>query len=343
MTMSFNKTKIALAVGIATALVSGAAVTSAYAAPTNGSTVAIYAWNTDTETLITPGTVVAWDQSSFGTTNKTDIDARFIGSEDATDVTTFIAPRGQENVVTAWVANSNGGFDPGTKNVLQPNLSPSGMSKGNFATIRANGGKYSIGFAFVKNNGLTIADAGVVYHYIDIAPGGDYTFEDPTEAPTAPVIPSQDITLSATTIAPADGTLSFVVPSNQPAVIGNPALVNGLSTSTGTLGQITVSDSRAISHKGWTLTSKVADFASANGTIAASQLLVTPKVVGTPISGVTAAAAGAASNTDKPFAEAGDGSIVGDTVLDADLKFVAPATAAAGTYTSKMTLTLTSK
>jgi len=70
---------------------------------------------------------------------------------------------------------------------------------------------------------------------------------------------------------------------------------------------------------------------------------VTPKVVGTVIPGVTAAAAGAATTAGRPFAEAGDGVDVGDTVLDADLKFVAPATAAAGTYTSKMTLTLTSK
>ena len=60
--MSFKKSKIALAVGIATALLSGAAVSSAYAVQSNGSSVAIYAWNTDTETLITPGTVVAWDQ-----------------------------------------------------------------------------------------------------------------------------------------------------------------------------------------------------------------------------------------------------------------------------------------
>ncbi|GAB3607388.1 hypothetical protein GCM10027413_27970 [Conyzicola nivalis] len=342
--MSFNKTKIALAVGVATALISGSAISSAYAVESNGSSVAIYAWNTDTETLITPGTVVAWDQSSFGTTNKTDIDARFIGSADATDVTTFIAPRGQESVVTAWVATSNGGFDPGTKNVLQPNLSPSGMSKGNFATIRANGGKYSIGFAFVKNNGLTIADAGVVYHYIDIAPGGDYTFEDPAETvPTAPAAGTADITLSATTVAAAEGALSLVVPAGTTATIGNPTLVNNQSTSTGTLGDITVKDERFQTHKGWTLTSTVADFVAAGSTIPASQLLVTPKVVGTPIAGVVAAPAGAATTAGRPFAEASDGATVGDTVLNADLKFVAPSTAAAGVYTSKMTLTLTSK
>jgi hypothetical protein len=344
MTMSFKKSKIAIAVGVATALLSGAAVSSAYAVQSNGSSVAIYAWNTDTETLITPGTVVAWDQSSFGTTNKTDIDARFIGSADATDVTTFIAPRGQESVVSAWVANSNGGFDPGTKNVLQPNLSPSGMSKGNFANIRANGGQYSIGFAFVKNNGLSIADAGVVYHYIDIAPGGNYTFEDPTDtAPAEPAAGTADINLSATTIAAADGTLSLVVPAGTTASIGNPTLVNNQSTSTGTLGEITVKDGRVQTHKGWTLTSTVADFVAGNSTIAASQLLVTPKIVGTAIDGVTAAAAGAATKAGRPFAEAGDGATVGDTVLNADLKFVAPSTAAAGTYTSKMTLTLTSK
>ena len=342
--MSFAKTKIALAVGIATTLVSGVAVSSAFAAESNGSTVALYQYNTDTEQLVAPGTVVAWDQASFGAPNKTDMNDVFIGSADATDVTTFISPRGQENTISAWTANSNGGFMPGTKNVLQPNVSPSGMLKGQFQSIKDNGGQFSIGFAFVKNNGLQIADAGVVYHYITVQPGGNYTFEDPTTAaPVEPAAGTADINLSATTVAAAEGALSLVVPAGTTATIGNPTLVNNMSTSTGTLGDITVKDERFQTHKGWTLTSTVADFVAGSSTIPASQLLVTPKVVGTPIAGVVAAAAGAATTAGRPFAEASDGATVGDTVLNADLKFVAPSAAAAGTYTSKLTLTLTSK
>jgi hypothetical protein len=171
-----------------------------------------------------------------------------------------------------------------------------------------------------------------------------YPFEDPaTAAPVEPPAGTADINLSATTIAAAEGTLSLAVPAGTTATIGNPTLVNNQSTSTGTLGEITVKDGRFQTHKGWTLTSTVADFVAGTSSIPASQLLVTPKIVGTAIDGVTAAAAGAATSAGRPFAEAGDGATVGDTVLNADLKFVAPTNAAAGVYTSKMTLTLTSK
>jgi hypothetical protein len=345
MTMSFKKSTIAVAVGVATALISGVAVSSAYAVESNGSSVAMYQLDGETGEYVTPGTVVAWDYAAVGSPSKTDIDATFLGSEDAVDVRAFISPRGQESNISAWSAWSFGGFKPNTKEVLLPNISPSGMSGGQFQAVKDNGGQYSIGFAYVNNNALTIASAGVVFHHITVTPGtGAYTFEDPTgAAPVTPGAESADINLSATTVAAGDGTLSLVVPAGTTATIGDPTLVNNLSTSTGTLGDITVKDSRVLSHKGWTLTSTVADFVAGTSTIAASQLLVTPKIVGTAIDGVTAASAGAASTTAKPFASAGDGAVVGDTVLNADLKFVAPQTAAAGTYTSKMTLTLTSK
>jgi hypothetical protein len=344
MTMNFNKSKIALAVGVATALISGAAVSSAYAVESNGSSVAMYQFDGDTGELVVPGTVVEWTKGAVAGPNKTNIDDRFVGSADATDVRAFIAPRGQESDISKWTASTNGGFYMDTKEILQPNISPSSMIAGQFQKVKDEGGEYSIGFAYVKNNALNIADAGVVFHHITVAPGGNYTFED--AAATAPVEPpagTADINLSATTVAAAEGALSLVVPAGTTATIGNPTLVNNLSTSTGTLGDITVKDERFQTHKGWTLTSTVADFTAGTATIPASQLLVTPKVVGTPIAGVVAAAEGAAAKTGKPFAEASDGATVGDTVLNADLKFVAPANAAAGVYTSKMTLTLTSK
>jgi hypothetical protein len=343
--MSFAKTKVALAVGIATALISGVAVSSAYAVESNGSDQAMYRYDGSTGELIASGSTVVFDAASIAGPNKTDINATFPGSADAVEVKGFISPRGSERTPSAWIASGAGGFVPGTKNVLQPSISPGTMINGNPQSVKANGGQYSIGFAFVKNNGLTIADAGVVYQYITVTPGtGAYTFENQTDAaPTTPPVGSADINLQATTIAAADGTLSLDVPANSTATIGNAALVNNLSTSTGVLGDFTVKDSRVVTHKGWTLTSTVADFVAGASTIPATQLTVTPKVVSTTATGVTVAAAGAAATTAKPFAEAGDAAQVGDTVLNADLKFVAPAAAAAGTYTSKMTLTLVSK
>ena len=345
--MNFSKTKIALAVGLTTALVSGFAVTSAFAAEgdvSNGSSSLVYSFDGETGEYVAPGAVIAWDYASIGAASKTNVDAPFTGPADTTSIRTFISPRGQESNVSAWVANADGAFAPGTLSVFQPNLSPSGMLRGQFQNVKDSGGEFSIGFAYLVNNGLTIASVKPVFRYITVQPGGNYTFEEATvEGPATAPSGTGEIALSANTIAAADGTLSLVVPTGATATIGNPTLVNGLSTSTGVLGDITVKDSRVVTHKGWTLTSTVADFTASGATIAASQLLVTPKIVGTPITGVTAAAAGAAAKTGKPFAEASDGATVGDTVLNADLKFVAPVTAAAGVYTSKMTLTLTSK
>jgi len=347
--LSFNKTKIALAVGVATALFSGVAVSSAFAVESNGSSVALYQFDGETGDLITPGTVMGWAQPTIGGPRKVatvDDDQIFTGSADAMGVRTFIAPRGQESTISAWVASADGGFMPGTKNVLQPNLAPEQMISGNKAAVKANGGQFSIGFAYVNNNGLTIASAGVVYHYITVTPGtGAYTFEDPagTVEPPAPVGTTGDVNLEATTIAAQDGALSLTVPSATTAVIGDPKLVDQLSTSTGVLGDITVKDARVITHSGWTLTSTVADFVAGGTTIPAAQLTVTPRIVSTTATGITAAAAGAASKTGTPFAAAGAEGRVGDTVLNADLKFVAPASAPAGTYTSKMTLTLVAK
>jgi hypothetical protein len=107
-----------------------------------------------------------------------------------------------------------------------------------------------------------------------------------------------------------------------------------------------VTDGRVQSKAGWTLTATVADFVGAGegNTISAAQLGVAPKVVSTTATGVAAAAAQIAGSAKYPstFASATKDTAVGTTILDADLKFVAPADKLAGVYTSKLTLTLAS-
>ena len=335
----------ALVAAIAVSLV-GAAVTSASAVEPNGSASPYVLLSAADGTPIAPGTTLEFASGVIASPT-TSSDDSFIGSADATSVYTFVSPRGQETVPANWIAKAINGFTDGTKNVYLPTGSLNTQAMGAPASIKTKGGEYSVGVAFLKNNGLTIADAGASYTYITVTPGtGAWTFESPTSGtPTTPAVGSAEIGLSATTIAAADGTLSLDVPANATAVIGTPTLVDQLSTSTGTLGEFTVKDSRIATHKGWTLTSTVKDFVAGGSTIPAARLTVTPKIVTakTTAAGITAAAAGAASTTGTPFAEAGDAAAVGDTVLNADLKFVAPATAAAGTYTSKMTLTLVSK
>lgn len=335
---------VALVAAIAASLV-GATFSAASAVESNGSDAAIYLRDANTADLLAPGTVLDYNDDVIGSPDDVDYLHVWTGSADAVEPRLFVSPRGQERNISAWNAYAPQGFPAGSKDVLLPSMKLSGLINGNIAGVKSAGGQYSLGFAFVKNNGLTIADAGVVYTYITVTPGtGAWTFETPAATtPTTPPVGSAEINLSATTIAAADGTLSLDVPANTTAVIGSPTLVDQLSTSTGVLGAFTVKDSRVMTHKGWTLTSSVADFVAGGTTIPAERLTVTPKIVSTTATGITAAAAGAASTAGKPFAEAGDAAAVGDTVLNADLKFVAPATAAAGTYTSKMTLTLVSK
>ena len=346
--------QVVLVGAIAASLV-GATVSAASAAevPT-GSSGPIHLLSADDGTPKTPGSTLQWGSSvtagpsAAGSTGvATNPNELLVGSADADGVYTFLAPRGQEKVVSAWKAYAQIGFFPGSKDTWLPNVAPLTMVLGDQAAARAAGGQYSLGVAFTKNSGMTVADAGVYFTYITVTPGtGAYTFETPTTtAPADPPVGSADINLSATTVAAADGTLSLVVPANASAAIGNATLVNNLSTSTGVLGDITVKDSRVLTHKGWTLTSTVTDFAAGSSVISAAQLSVRPRIVSTTAAAdsITTAAEAAAATTAKPFASATDAAQVGDTVLNADLKFVAPATAAAGVYTSKMTLTLTSK
>lgn len=342
-----KKTTFTLTLAAVAALLAGAAVSSASALESNGSDQAMYQFDGGTGDLTAPGTVIMWDRLVVGGPNKTDIDSVFVGSDDAEEVRAFISARGNERTPSLWIGETPGGFVPGTKTVLQPNISPDSLVNGNTISVKNAGGDYSLGFAFVKNNALTIADAGVVYHHIHVTAGsGNYTFEDPTGT-AVPVDPSLqgDINLEATTVSAADGVLSLDVPSNTTAVIGNPTLVGNLSTSTGTLGDFSVKDSRVLTHAGWTLTSTVTDFTGAGTTIDKKQLGVAPKIVSTTATGVTVSPAQTAGSGVYPaaFASATNAAQVGDTVFNADLKFVAPADKPAGTYTSKLTLTLASK
>jgi len=321
-------------------------MSSASAAEPNGSVSPVYLMNSNDGSVYPAGTVLDF-AAGVVSSPTTDFNDKFVGSADATSVMTFISPRGQERTPANWTASAVNSFFENTKTSWLPDLGLNKQIQGRPGNVLANGGQYSVGVAFMKNNGLTVAEAGVSYTYIDVTAGtGRYTFSTPTTtAPTEPAVGSADIGLSATTIAAADGTLSLVVPANASAAIGNATLVNNLSTSTGVLGDITVKDSRVLSHKGWTLTSTVTDFAAGSSVISAAQLSVRPRIVSTTAAAdsIVTAAEGAAATTAKPFASATDAAQVGDTVLNADLKFVAPATAAAGVYTSKMTLTLTSK
>lgn len=267
----------------------------------------------------------------------------------ATGSKTFLAPQGSENNISAWIA-SNPGAVPAS-GLLLPNVSPLGQPNppGAASTAMTTGGDYSIGFAYTKNSGNTIVGSQWFVH-IHAAPGGTWTYTQvdgggTVTPPPPPAGISTDQGLSAQVTSPpvVDGVLSFVAPAASTSTIGNPTIVGGLSTSTGMLGHLTIQDGRAASKPGWTLTTTaVAPFVNGATSIANTQLGLAPKTIsGTPTTLGAAQTAGSATYPSK-FAELAAGT-AGDSVLDADLTFVAPTGSPAGTYTSTLTLTLVSK
>ncbi|MFG6281045.1 Ig domain-containing protein [Microbacterium sp. 5K110] len=169
------------------------------------------------------GKVMAWDEQVIASPGPefADIDTPFLGqSNDATSVGYFITTPGTENTLSSWTATADGGFTPGTQDILQPNLSLSGFIGGNWASIKANGGDYSLGFAWVKNNGLTIANTGVKFVSIHVNPGGTWTFANqaPAAAEVAPVVTTtslnaltKDSAFSQTVVATGTAPITWAV------------------------------------------------------------------------------------------------------------------------------------
>jgi hypothetical protein len=355
-----NKTTRFVVIGAALlTVVSVAAVATAANAATqaNGSQGKVYIGDGGTNALVPAGHVFGWTDDTFGFGDSANVSTPYVCPADATGSVTFLAPKGQEFTVANWSATGTSLFYPSnSKNVAQFTTSLYGQNTGNAAAVKASGGDFSVGLACTINNGTKLASSGVFFASVHItAVSGAYTVDQPTEdVATPPVTPpsgSQALNLKATTLAAQDGTLSLLAPASSTVLIGNPVLdpTTHLSVSTGKLGNITVADGRVVTHKGWDLTTSVSAFTlegDSTKTIPAGQLGLAPKIVSKPTSSVVTAAAaqvaGSATVTS-PFASADNSANVGNTIVDADLTFVAPATATAGTYDSTLTLTLTSK
>ncbi|RFA12872.1 hypothetical protein B7R22_14595 [Subtercola boreus] len=352
-----NALRIA-AIGVAAASLVGASAFSAAAATSNGSDATYYLYDSGNETLIAPktasdaGHVNLWDDDLVGSPSATDARSLFSCPTDAETVQTFISPVGQEKVRSAWVAYADGGFKPGTKQILEPgaNLGAQVLGSPGAGSVKAAGGNYSVGFACEKFNNVALASAGIWFAPISVTAGsGDWTYQlSDTVAPPAPASGSFDQTIQATTVAGQDGILTLVAPASATTVLGTATLVGGQSTSTGNLGKFTVKDDRVVTHKGWTVTTSVTDFTNSGDsavTIDKKQLGIEPIAVGTKPANVTLSAAQVAGAAVNPalFAQADNTTAVATTDLDAKLTFVAPGDKPAGTYTSKLTVTLASK
>jgi hypothetical protein len=350
-----------LAAGVVAAALVATSAVAANAATPAGSAGPFWLIDSGTGEAVTPGSTFDWltDVSGNPSPSNPEFTEMFVGPADSTSVVPYISPRGSEGDPSAWVAYGFGGFtDPVAKTVLMSPARLSGMTLGTLGAngVKATGGDYSLGFAFVRNNGLTVSTIvengkpATYFTHISITPvTGTWTFDTPdASGPVDPTDPVPfEVDLNAETMDVPQGNLSLVAPTASAVAIGNPQIVNGLSTSTGTLGKFSVVDERFQTHEGWTLTTSVTDFTNQGDTtkvIDAAQLNIAPAFVGTPNPEVTLANAHAAG-TDPGvlFAQANNTVAAGTVDLQAGLTFVSPANMPAGTYTSKMTVTLASK
>jgi hypothetical protein len=357
--MKIQKKTVAVigAVGALTAAIFASTVGAAYAAEPNGSAAAFYLVSGNDGSALAPASTLAYTDAVAGSplavNDGSGSTTMVFHGPSATGVRVFISPRGSETNPAAWTAYSPGFFVSGsTTDVNLPTVSLSSFTNGNPANIKGNGGDFSLGLAYTSNNGNTVLANGAFYTYITVTQGtGAWTFQSPTAANPCVANPALcqtgQIGLNATTLAAADGALSLNVPAGASATIGNPVLVNGLSTSTGTLPQFTVSDARVVSHPGWTLSSSVADFTYSGtpaNSISKAQLGLEPVIVSTTAGGVTKGATQVAGSAvySSDFAKATNAAQIGTTTLGGNLTFVAPVGKPAGTYTSTLTLTLVS-
>lgn len=360
--MITTKTTRLIAIGAAVlSVLAGAVVATAAnaAVQANGSDAAVYIGDSLSDTQVAANATLNYGDDYFGFPDTSNLNTPYVCPVDATGSVVFVAPKGQERTKAAWLGTETSLFSSGTKNTPKFDVSLYAKTGPNYASVKATGGDYSVGLACTISNGVGFASSGVWFASIHITAGtGAFTVDQPTAAvvtppPTTPT-GTASIPLKATTLGATDGVLSLTAPSNTAVLIGNPVIdpTTHLSTSTGTLGNVTVSDGRVVTHKGWDLTTSVTDFAletDVTKTIPKTQLGFAPALVSIPsgATGITKAGVQTAGSATygAPFASADNSPVVGDgnTVVNAVLTFIAPATAAAGTYDSTLTLTLTSK
>ncbi|MDR7182985.1 hypothetical protein J2X85_000008 [Microbacterium trichothecenolyticum] len=166
------------------------------------------------------------------------------------------------------------------------------------------------------------------------------------------VIAAPEFPLTDTTALTASVTNSgkFALEGVNAAVNLTPieAVKRGATTTPVPLGAFTVTDDRD-NLVGWNLNATVTEFKTAAGDIIPNTALgLAPKKVGEAVEGITARATPKAAGDEWTSTLVAEGAANSNTVeagtqFDADLTFKAPAKAKKGTYTSTLTLTLSSK
>ena len=226
-------------------------------------------------------------------------------------------------------------------------------------------GDYTTAFQWKRNGNAIASQTNATYTVVDgdgyarisvdvvYTAGGVSVTKSSTQTPMVlggSAVLGGDVTMSAGVSAIQNGFLELSVPANAAAVFTAPTIENNYSITRGTLGNIQINDSRWVTTDGWDLTADVDTFQDGSKQIAKSNFGLAPRKVDnlTTATGQTLATATVAGSATYPtafasaakFADLGN---TGVTVLNADLTLRAPRTTLAGTYTSKVTLTLATK
>lgn len=295
MKIRFGRAAVA---GLAALALLGAGVSAASAAdsvPSDPKFAGTWYPADDNEVPIAPGSTLAWNkqivaQAAFG-----DANAALAAPASATGYKYFIVAQGHENDMKYYSATSPSATFSGS--MVEPNLTPSnliGPAGANApvagqAAVKAAGGAYSLGLAYTMNSGVTIADGGLYYVHVNIAPGGAYTFSQVEVAKTAstttvsaPATATEggNVTVSAT-VAPsaATGTVQF---QDGGVNLGSPVAVSGGSAST------TISAIAAGSHSITAVYSGDSTYASSTSSAATITVAGAPKSTTLALTAVSA-------------------------------------------------------
>lgn len=167
--------------------------------------------------------------------------------------------------------------------------------------------------------------------------------------PTEPEVPGDDknvdldVKVPETIVEPEPEVFSWTLATNSASLATATQQAGGTFGAAGALPGIKVTDTRATS-AGWSLGGKASDFTSTAGTFTGAALGWAPAVTnptGTVTEGAVVKANSPGLAGSQTLASTTSTNTAAD--IDAALELVAPSTAKAGDYTSRVTLTLISK
>ena len=159
----------------------------------NGSFGAVYLYDTN-YALQTGSFSWGWTSEVVGSASATAADVVIACPSSSTGAYTFIATSANTSTPGSWNASAPLAFAAGTKNILQPNLSPAAQINGNALGVKTSGGVYNLGVACTSNSGVTVLAS--YYRTITVtATTGAWTAADPANDTTGAYLPTPSISV----------------------------------------------------------------------------------------------------------------------------------------------------